>query len=130
MMLEPFKRNDRSYEGKAPANSFKNDGETFPPTTQIQNQNMIHNTSHTEADPITRHAELREIPQAQDAPAASAGPAMTPPLTNPRPVTAAPPVRPAKSIPSIVRVSRWTRRPAAAPSGPVLPSPGVSVAVD
>ncbi len=131
-----FNRRDRSpanpYDNsnKAPANTFPKDGENFQPSTQIQNQNMIQNTSHTEAAPVTRHAELWETPKSQKAPASSAGPAMTPPMTNPRPVTAAPPVRPTKSIPSIVRVSRWTRRPAPAPSGPALPSPGVSVAVD
>ncbi len=119
-------------EKKPPVNTFQKDGESFPPTTQIQNPNMIQNTSHTETQPVTRHAELWETPETQQAPASSAGPAMQPPMTNSRPVTAAPPVRPTKSIPSIVRVSRWTRRPAAtaAPSGPALPSPGISVAVD
>lgn len=141
---EAFERNrstTQPYENKTGTEAFKRDGETFPkdantfpPSTQIQQQNFIPNT--TQVGPVTRHDELWEAPVQQQAPS-SVEPArlQIPSSAQPvsaRPVNMQPPVRPAKNIPSVARVNQWAGRPNpnALPLSPVVPTPGVSVAVD
>ncbi len=110
---------------------FRDETKVPPATGQIQHENIIQNTS--QLDQPTQHAELWESPAMQHTPTSAAEPAKPQYNTTARPVTPQPPVRPSRSIPSIVRVNRWTRHPQAMPSptfAPKLATPGISVAVD
>jgi hypothetical protein len=136
---EAFERRSTTqpYENKTGTEAFKREGEpnTFPPTGQIQPQNYsIPNTS--QVGPVTRHDELWEAPVQQPAPSAVEParlqiPSSAQPVSV-RPANMQPPVRPAKSIPSVARVNQWAGRPNpnALPQSPVRPTPGISVAVD
>lgn len=141
---EAFERRSTSppYDAnKAGQEAFKRDGEPFkndtqfpPKTGQIQQNNFIPSTS--QLGPVTRHDELWEAPIEQQAPS-SVEPArlQIPSSAQPvsaRPVNIEPPARPAKSIPSVARVSQWSQRPHtnALPQNREDSAPGVSVAVD
>ena len=136
---EAFERKTRAtsnppYDNNNPqgAQPFRRDGEAFkkdagpgpfPTSGSIQNESVIQNTTHVL--PVTRHSELWEEPEVQQIPTSAAE--KPEPSLMPSPVQTQPPVRPSRSIPSIVRVNQWTKRSA---DGPILSTPGVSVAVD
>jgi hypothetical protein len=128
---QPYENNKTGEAFRRTGETFKSDPATFPPTTQIDQQNYIQSTSQVE--PVSRHAELWEPPVLQQTPTSGVEPARVQPASDARPLTANPPVRPSRNIPSIVRVNQWSQRPAVNPSptgNPVLAAPGVSVAVD
>ncbi len=118
---QPFRRDGETFNKGAAVNPFPTTSQPIP-GTQAASQVI----------PVSRHSELFQQPPANTIPTSSVTPQDQPKMM-PRPLTTQPPVRPSRSIPSIVRVNRWSRATTATPGLPTAPAfqtPGISVAVD
>lgn len=117
-----------AYEKKPSAQKpFEADGDVFK-SGQIQHDQEIQHTSH--AMPVTQYGDVFEAPETQPIPTSATETAKPEPTSMPRPLTPQPPVRPSRTIPSIVRVNQWSGRVPAGTGAPKLMTPGISVAVD
>ena len=135
---KPFERNRSTTPNPYDANKGSQEPfrrtDTFPAdpkTGNLEHQHFLQNAS--QGGPVTRHDELWEEPIRRQAPTSAVEPARLEVAPTAQPVSAQPPARFSRTIPSIVRVNQWTKRPESKQTpteNPVLTTPGISVAVD